>query len=73
MQPKLALASAPCVELTDEQIEVIGQINDLAYEHPNETLEQLMQRVGIQFVGEPTYGAFVVACGEIFKRERCKD
>jgi hypothetical protein len=30
MQPKLALASAPSVELTDEQIEVIGQINDLA-------------------------------------------
>jgi hypothetical protein len=70
MQPKLALAPAPVVELSEEQIEVIGQINDLAYEHPNESFDQLMQHVGIQFVGEPTYGVFVAACWEIFKRER---
>jgi hypothetical protein len=70
MQPKLALASAPSVELSEEQIEVIGQINDLAYEHPNETFDQLMQRVGIQFASEPPYEMFVAACREVFNRER---
>jgi hypothetical protein len=71
MQPKLALASAPSVELSEEQIEVIGQINDLAYEHPNESFDQIMQRVGIQFANEPSYNLFVAACREIFDRERC--
>jgi hypothetical protein len=68
MQPKLAVA--PIVELSEEQLEVIGQMNDLAYEHPDETFEQLMGRVGVQFVVEPSYGVFVAACWEIFKRER---
>ena len=67
MQPKLAVSP---IELSDEQLEIIGQMNDLAYEHPNETFEQLMGRVGVQFVGEASYGAFVATCWEIFKRER---
>jgi hypothetical protein len=32
MQHKLALA--PTVELSEAQLEIIGQINDLAYEQP---------------------------------------
>jgi hypothetical protein len=69
MQPKLA-PSAPSVELSDEQLEVIGQINDLAYEHPNQTFEELMQRVGTQFANEPSFEMFLAACREIFDRER---
>ena len=30
----------------------------------------MMQRVGVQFAGEPSYGVFLSACWEIFKRER---
>jgi hypothetical protein len=70
MQPKLAVASAPVVELSDEQLEIIGQINDLAYEHPDESFDQLMQRVGIQFANEPSFEMFLAACREIFDRER---
>jgi hypothetical protein len=68
MQPKLAVA--PVVELSDEQLEIIGQINDLAYEHPNETFDQLMQRVGFQFANEPSFDMFQAACREIFDCER---
>jgi hypothetical protein len=71
MQPQLALAPVTTtIELSEEQLEVIGQINDLAYEHPNLTFEQLMQRVGAQFANAPSYGEFVAACWQIFKRER---
>jgi hypothetical protein len=71
MQPKLALApTAPSVELSEEQLEIVGQINDLAYEHPKETFEQLIHRVGIQFANEPSFETFVSACREIFDRER---
>jgi hypothetical protein len=70
MQPKLALATAPSVEFSDEQLEVIGQINDLACEHPDESFEQLMERVGTQFVNEPSFEMFLAACREIFDRER---
>jgi hypothetical protein len=68
MQPKLAVA--PTVELCDEQLEIIGQINDLAYEHSGQTFEQLMQRVGIKFANEPSFEMFLAACREVFDRER---
>jgi hypothetical protein len=68
MQPKLAVA--PTVELSQEQLEIIGQINDLAYEHPNQTFEQLMQRVGMKFANEPSFEMFLAACREVFDRER---
>jgi hypothetical protein len=68
MQPKLAVA--PAVQLSEEQLEIIGQINDLAYEHPSETFDQLMQRVGIQFANEPSFEMFLLACREVFERER---
>jgi hypothetical protein len=29
-----------------------------------------MQRVGVQFANEPSYGVFVAACWEILKCER---
>jgi hypothetical protein len=65
MQPKLAT-----VELSEEQLEIIGQINDLAYEHPDQTFEQLMQRVGIKFANEASFETFLAACREVFDRER---
>jgi hypothetical protein len=68
MQPKLAVA--PTVELSEEQLEIIGQINDLAYERPQETFEQLMERVGSKFANEPSFETFLAACWEIFDRER---
>jgi hypothetical protein len=68
MQPKLAVS--PAVELSEEQLEVIGQINDLAYEHPNLTFEQLMQQVGIKFANEPSFEMFLLACREVFDHER---
>jgi hypothetical protein len=68
MQPKLAVA--PTVELSEEQLEIIGQINDLAYEHPDQTFEELMQRVGVQFANEPSFEIFLAACREVFDRER---
>jgi hypothetical protein len=70
------LNSSPCspnspshqpVELSDEQLEVIGQINDLAYEHPNLAFEQLMRRVGIKFASEPSCEMFLAACREVFR------
>jgi hypothetical protein len=69
MQPKLA-PIAPVVEFSEEQLELIGQINDLAYEHPHETFDQLMQRVGVQFANEPSFETFLSACREVFDRER---
>jgi hypothetical protein len=68
MQPKLAVA--PAVELSEEQLEIVGQINDLAYENPDQTFEQLMQRVGIKFANEPSFEMFLPACREVFDRER---
>jgi len=68
MQPKLAVS--PAVELFDERLEIIGQINDLAYEHPNPTFEQLMLRVCIRFANEGSFEMFLAACREIFDRER---
>jgi hypothetical protein len=72
MQTKLAPAPAvsPTVELSDEQLEIIGQMNDLAYEHPNETFDQLMQRVGLQFANELSFEIFLAACREVFDCER---
>jgi hypothetical protein len=68
MQPKLAVA--PAVELSEEQLEIIGQINDLAYEHPEQSFYELIQRVGMKFANEPSFNVFVAACREIFDRER---
>lgn len=70
---ELKAAVAPAVELSEEQLEIIGQMNDLAHENPDKTFEQLIQRVGVQFAGEPSYGVFLSACWEIFKRERCEE
>jgi hypothetical protein len=72
MQPKLAIApTAPTTaELSEEQLEIIGQFNDLAYEHPNRSFYELMQRVCMKFADGPSFNVFVAACREIFDRER---
>jgi hypothetical protein len=65
MQTKLALQPAveavaepaitPAVELSDEQTEIVGQINDLAYEHPDKTFAELVYPIAAKFENEPSF------------------
>jgi hypothetical protein len=36
-------------ELTTEQIEIVGQMNDLSFENKKLTFEQVVRKVGINF------------------------
>jgi hypothetical protein len=56
-------------ELTTEQIEVVGQMNDLSFENPKLTFEQVVRKVGINFI-VPNGKAWEKECREVFERER---
>jgi hypothetical protein len=64
MEPK------PAHELTEAQIETIGQINDLANDHPDEDFHQIIRRVAHSFINDPNFEQFLVACRGVFERER---
>jgi hypothetical protein len=64
MEPK------PAYELTEAQIETIGQIDDLANDHPEEDFQQIIRRVAHSFINDPNFEQFLVACREVFDRER---
>jgi hypothetical protein len=72
MQPKLAVepATTPVIELSDEQLELVGQINDLAFENLDKTFEQLVHPIAAKFQDEASFDAFLAACREVFERER---
>jgi hypothetical protein len=56
-------------ELTTEQIEIVGQMNDLSFENPKLTFEQVVRKVGINF-NVPNGRAWEKECREVFERER---
>jgi hypothetical protein len=64
MEPK------PAHELTEAQVETIGQINDLANDHPDEDFQQIIRRVAHSFINDPNFEQFLVACRGVFERER---
>ncbi len=58
-------------KLTTEQIEFVGQMNDLSFENPKLTFEQVVKKHGIKFAGK-NGKLFERECRQIFEREREK-
>jgi hypothetical protein len=59
-------------ELTEDQIEIIGQFNDLSFENPNLTFEEVvLKEFGPDlFPPTPQGKVFERECREVFDRER---
>ena len=55
-------------KLTTEQIEIVGQMNDLSFKNPKLTFEQAIKKRGIRFVG--SNGKLSRGGKEVFERER---
>jgi hypothetical protein len=72
MQPKLAVEPAitPAIELCEEQLELVGKMNDLAFENLDKTFEQLVHPIAVKFQDKASFDAFLAACREVFERER---
>jgi hypothetical protein len=60
------------VELTEDQIEIIGRFNDLSFENPNLTFEQVvLKEFGPDlFPPTPQGRMFEKECRDVFNRER---
>ncbi len=60
------------IELTEAQIEIIGQFNDHSFENPNLTLEEVvLKEFGPDlFPPTPQGRLFEKECREVFDRER---
>lgn len=56
-------------ELTTEQIEIVGQMNDLSFENPKLAFGQVVKKAGITFK-VPNGKAWGKECREVFERER---
>ena len=52
-------------ELNTEQIEIVGQMNDLSFENPKLTFEQATKKAGINFK-VPNGKAWEKECREVF-------
>jgi|HubBroStandDraft_2_1064218.scaffolds.fasta_scaffold48379_4 hypothetical protein len=72
MQPKLAVEPAieSVIELSEDQLELVGQMNDLAYENQDKTFEELLHPIAAKFQHEASFDAFLASCREVFERER---
>jgi hypothetical protein len=60
------------IELTEIQIEIVGQFNDLSFENPNLTFEEVvLKEFGSDFFPAAAQGRlFEKECREVFGRER---
>jgi hypothetical protein len=65
----LRIATKTKQELTAEQIEIVGQMNDLSFENRKLTFEQAVKKAGINFK-VPNGKAWEKECREVFERER---
>jgi len=58
--------------LTTEQWELVGQMNDAAFENPNLDFEQNAAMLGARFSDTPEGGLFRREWKKIFDRERAE-
>jgi len=60
------------IELTDAQVEIIGMFNDLSFENPNLTFEEVVLKTfgPDLFPPTPQGKLFEEECREVFDRER---
>jgi hypothetical protein len=60
------------IELTEEQIEIVGRFNDFSFENPNMTFEEVvLKELGPGFFPPTPRGRlFERECREVFDRER---
>jgi hypothetical protein len=60
------------IELTETQIEIIGRFNDLSFENPNLTFEEVvLKEFGPDLFPPTSQGRlFEKECREVFDRER---
>jgi hypothetical protein len=59
-------------KLTVEQIEIVGQFNDLSFENPRLTFAAVAKKNRIKFPNTPAGKLFKRECREVFDRERKK-
>ena len=59
-------------KLTVEQIELVAQFSDHAFDFPNMTVEEVARKVGVRFPSTPAGRLFRRECQEVFDRERAK-
>jgi hypothetical protein len=59
-------------ELTAEQLELVGQFNDVAYEYPNLNFVKAAKKVGAVFPNTPAGKEFKRQAKEVFDGERQK-
>jgi hypothetical protein len=67
----MATKTKPKPRLTLEQMEIVGQMNDISFENKKLTFEQVVKKYGIKFAGE-NGKLFERECRQIFEREREK-
>jgi hypothetical protein len=60
------------IELTEEQIHIVGMFNDLSFENPNLNFEEVVEKeLGPDFFPPTPQGRlFEKECREVFDRER---
>jgi hypothetical protein len=60
------------IELTEEQIHIVGMFNDLSFENPNLTFEEtVLKEFGLDLFPPTAQGRlFEKECREVFDRER---
>jgi hypothetical protein len=61
----------PGPKLTLEQMEIVGQMNDISFENMKLTFEQVVEKYGLKFTGS-NGKLFRRECRRIFAREREK-
>jgi hypothetical protein len=63
------------IELTEDQIEIVGRFNDYSFENPNLTFEEVVEKeLGPDFFPPAPQGKlFEKECHEVFERERSQD
>jgi hypothetical protein len=67
----MATKTKPRPKLTPEQMEIVGQMNDISFENKKLTFEQAAKKYGIKFAGS-NGRLFERECRQIFEREREK-
>jgi hypothetical protein len=67
----MATKTKPKPRLTLEQMEIVGQMNDISFENMKLTFEQVVKKYGIKFTGS-NGNLFKQECRRIFARERAR-
>jgi hypothetical protein len=67
----MATKTKPRPKLTLEQLEIVGQMNDISFENNKLSFAQVVKKYGIKFTGS-NGRLFECECRQIFARERKK-